>query len=61
MKIGMELDPVEDLERELERAIATAAKVQFGGQGDIGEAMDRVHQLSRRRLDWNPQDILLRA
>lgn len=61
MKIGMEPDPVEDLERELERAVATAAKVQFGGQGDIGEAMAKVHQLSRRRLEWTVQDALLRV
>lgn len=61
MKIGMEPDPVEDLERELERAVATAAKVQFGGQGDIGEAMDWVHQLSQRRLEWATQDFRLRA
>ena len=61
MKIGMEPDPVEDLERELERAIAEAAKVQFGGQGDIGQALAEVYRLSRERLDWTSQEVRLRA
>lgn len=52
MPIGMEPDPVEDLEREIERAIAAAARVQFGGQGDIVAAFATVQRLSQQRLDF---------
>lgn len=61
MTIGMEPDPVEDLEREIERAIARAARAQFGGQGDIREALAIVQRLSQQRLDWAPEDVRLTA
>jgi hypothetical protein len=52
MKIGMENDPVENFEREQERAIAAAVQAQFG-KGDLREALRRVDRLAERRLEMN--------
>ncbi|WP_423605692.1 hypothetical protein [Sphingomonas sp. MS122] len=52
MKIGMENDPVEDFDREQERAIAAAVQAQFG-KGDLREALRRVDRLAERRLEMN--------
>lgn len=54
MKIGMENDPVEEFDREQERAIAAAVQAQFGN-GDLGEALRRVDRLAKRRLEMNGQ------
>jgi hypothetical protein len=61
MRIGMEPDPIEDLERALERAVAEAAKAQFGGHGNVGDALAEVYRLSRARLDMDAQSIRLFA
>lgn len=52
MKIGMEDDPIEALDREQERAIAAAVRAQFG-QGDLPTALREVDRLSRRRLQMH--------
>ncbi|MGN7998026.1 hypothetical protein [Sphingomonas sp. 22176] len=52
MKIGMENDPVENFDREQERAIAAAVQAQFG-KGDLREALRRVDRLAERRLEMN--------
>ena len=50
-KIGLEPDPVEDLERNLLRAIGVAFKAQFSGEGDPDAELKKVQQLSQERLD----------
>lgn len=54
MKIGMEPDPVEEFDREQERAIAAAVRAQFG-HGDLREALRQVDRLAERRLKMNGQ------
>lgn len=50
MKIGMEHDRLEEIDRELERAIATAVAAYFDGE-PIDEAIEDVGRLSRDRID----------
>ncbi len=57
MKIGMEPDPVEDLDRRLERAVAAAVKARFGDGDDSGHAFDEVHRLSQQRLNLSNRSI----
>ena len=49
VKIGMENDPIEEFDREQERAVAAAVRAQFG-HGDLGEALRKVDRLAERRL-----------
>ena len=60
MKIGMEDDPIEALDREQERAIAKAVKAQFG-QGDLKAALREVDRLSQVRLNMHTQVTRLYA
>jgi hypothetical protein len=50
MKIGNEQDPIEQLDREEERAIAAAVKARFNGRGDATAALREVDRLAVRRL-----------
>lgn len=50
MKIGMEPDPIEELDRQESRAIAAAVKARFG-QGDLPAAQREVDRLAQRRLN----------
>ncbi|MEH3045700.1 hypothetical protein [Sphingomonas adhaesiva] len=45
----MEQDPIEDLDREEERAIAAAVQARFG-QGDLQAALREVDRLAAMRL-----------
>ncbi len=54
MRIGMEQDPVEELDREQERAIAAAVQAQIG-HGDLREALRLVDRLAERRLQMNAE------
>ena len=60
MKIGTEHDPIEDLDREEERAIAVAVKARFG-QGDLTAALREVDRLAVRRLHMHAQVTRLYA
>lgn len=60
MKIGIEQDPVEMLDREEERAIAKAVKARFG-QGDATAALREVDRLAKRRLNMYAQVTRLHA
>ena len=61
MKIGMEPDPVEDFDREMERAIAAMVQAQVGRGGNVDEALRRVDRLSEQRLRMNRQAACLAA
>ena len=52
MKIGMELDPIEEFDRQVERAIAAAVKARFR-QGDVDAALREVDRLTKQRLEMN--------
>ena len=52
MKIGMELDPVEEFDRQLERAVAAAVKAKFR-HGDVEAALREVDRLTKQRLAMN--------
>lgn len=60
MKIGMEHDPIEDLDREEERAIAAAVQARFG-QGDLQAALREVDRLASVRLTMHAQVTRLYA
>lgn len=48
-KIGMEVDPVEQLDREQERAIAAVVRARFGN-GDLVLAQRAVDKIASKRL-----------
>jgi hypothetical protein len=50
MKIGMEPDRVEDIDREVETVIASAAAAYFSGADDE-EAMERLDRLAAERVE----------
>lgn len=60
-KIGMEPDPVEEFDREMERAIADMVQAQFGRGGSVVEAQGRVDRLAERRLRMNGEASYLAA
>ncbi|WP_150131750.1 hypothetical protein [Sphingomonas carotinifaciens] len=49
MKIGMEQDPIEDLDREEERVIAAAVHARFSG-GDLKAALREFDRLAVTRM-----------
>jgi hypothetical protein len=49
MKIGMEDDRIEEIDREVERAIAAAAAKFFNGQSGQ-DSFEKVGQLARERI-----------
>lgn len=53
MKIGMEQDLIEDLDRKEERAIAAAVKARFGQGGNLDAALREVDRLSAVRLSMH--------
>lgn len=55
MKIGMEQDLIEELDRKEERAIAAAVKAQFGQGGNLDAALREVDRLSAVRLSMHAQ------
>lgn len=61
MKIGMEPDPVEDFDREMERAVAAMVQAQFGRGGNVDEALRHVDRLAERRLRMNHEASCLAA
>lgn len=54
MKIGMENDPIEDLDREEERAIAVVVQARFRS-GDVRAALQEVERVARRRIEIQAQ------
>lgn len=48
------IDPIEQLDRQRERAIAAAVRARFG-QGDSQQAVREVNSLSERRLSMQVQ------
>ena len=54
MKIGMEKDAVEDLDREERRAIAAAVQARFG-PGDEHATFAEVERLARVRIALHAQ------
>ena len=50
MKIGMEPDPAEEFDREMERAIAAMVHARIGRGGDLGQTRREVERLSEQRL-----------
>lgn len=50
MKIGMEPDRLEDIDREIERTIAAAVTAYFEGEPDDA-AIEEVGRLARDRID----------
>ncbi len=54
MKIGMEKDPIEELDREEERAIAAAVRARFNG-GDIKAALQEYDRLANTRIAMRRQ------
>ena len=48
MKIGMEQDPVEEIDREAERVMAAAADAYFSG----GQTAGMIEEANRLSLEW---------
>ncbi|WP_288414921.1 hypothetical protein [uncultured Novosphingobium sp.] len=59
MKIGMEHDPVEELDREEERAIAAVVRARFG-KGDLQAALRTMDGVTTRRLQMRAQQATRR-
>ncbi|MBD8679250.1 hypothetical protein [Sphingomonas sp. CFBP 13720] len=60
MRFGPEQDPIEQLDRDEERAIAAAVKARFG-HGDLTSALRQVDDLARQRLALNARGSRLYA
>lgn len=60
LKIGMERDPVEELDREEERAIAAVVRARFG-KGDLHGALQVMDGLTRKRLKMREAQVVRRC
>lgn len=59
MKIGMEDDPVEALDREEESAIAAVVRARFG-EGDLAKARRELEIVTSKRIQLREQQVRLR-
>ena len=59
MKVGMENDPVEDLDREEERAIAAVVSARLG-KGDLQAALRVMETVTIKRLRLREEQVVRR-
>lgn len=59
MKPGMEPDPIEDLDREEERAIAAVVRARFGA-GDLVQARRNLEFVTGKRMRLREKQVELR-
>lgn len=59
MKVGMENDPVEDLDREEERAIAAVVRARLG-KGDLPAALRVMETVTIKRLRLREEQVVRR-
>lgn len=59
MKIGMELDPIEELDREEKRAIAAVVRARFE-KGDLDKARRDLEVITARRMKLRERQVELR-
>lgn len=53
--IGLEPDPVEEMEGALLRAVAVAFTARFQNGADAEDKLAEVQKLSRERLEYEPE------
>jgi fructose-1,6-bisphosphatase/inositol monophosphatase family enzyme len=59
MEIGMKNDPVEELDREEERAIAAVVRARFSN-GDVRGALRTMESVTSKRLRMREQQVVRR-
>ncbi len=59
MKIVIEQDPVEELDREEERAIAAVVRARFG-KGDLRDALRTMETVTSKRLRLREEQVVRR-
>lgn len=59
MKIVVQNDPVEELDREEERAIAAFVRARFG-KGDLNDALRAVEGVTSKRIRMREKQVIRR-
>lgn len=59
MKIGKDSDPIEELDREEERAIAAVVRARFG-RGNLDDALRTMESVTSKRLRMREQQVVRR-
>lgn len=59
MKNGNDSDPIEELDREEERAIAAVVRARFGS-GDLDDALRTMESVTSKRLRMREQQVVRR-
>lgn len=59
MKPGMESNPIEELDREEDRAIAAVVRARFC-KGDLGAALRTMESVTSKRLRMREQQVVCR-
>ena len=59
MKIGNDSDPIEELDREEERAIAAVVRARFG-RGNLGDALRTMETVTSKRLKLRENQVVRR-
>lgn len=59
MKVGKESDPIEELDREEERAIAAVVRARFG-RGNLDDALRTMESVTSKRLRMREQQVVRR-
>ena len=59
MKIGKDSDPIEELDREEERAIAAVVRARFG-RGNLDDALRTMESVTSKRLKMREQQVVRR-
>jgi hypothetical protein len=60
MTFGTEPDPVDQLDREEERAIAAVVRARFG-RGDLRQALNTMDGITTKRLQMRAQQVVRRS
>jgi hypothetical protein len=60
MTFGTEHDPVDQLDREEERAIAAVVRARFG-KGDLTQALNTMNGVTTKRLQMRAQQVVRRT
>lgn len=59
MKNGNDSDPIEELDREEERAIAAVVRARFG-RGNLDDALRTMESVTSKRLRMREQQVVRR-
>jgi hypothetical protein len=60
MTFGTEHDPVDQLDREEERAIAAVVRARFG-KGDLRQALSTMEGVTSKRLQMRAEQVVRRS